>query len=67
VTGFVLAECRRRSVHMSWALVSSLRGLLRFLSLEGLTAVDLTGAVPGVASWRGASLPKRWLSSMWRG
>jgi integrase/recombinase XerD len=58
VTGFVLAECRRRSVRMARALVTSLRGLLRFLYLEGLTASDLTAAVPSVAGWRGASLPR---------
>ena len=58
VSGFVLAECRRRSVRMGQTLVRSLRGLLRFLYLEGLTCWDLTGAVPGVATWRGAALPK---------
>ena len=58
VTGFVLAECRRRSVRMSRALVTSLRGLLRFLFLEGRTPTDLSGAVPRVAAWRCASLPK---------
>lgn len=58
VSAFVLAECRRRSYRMSSALVSTLRGLLRFLFLEGLTPNDLTGAVPGVAKWRAASLPK---------
>jgi site-specific recombinase XerD len=58
VTGFVLAECRRRSVRMNRALVTSLRGLLRFLFVEGWTRADLTGAVPGVAAWRCASLPK---------
>jgi integrase/recombinase XerD len=58
VTGFVLAECRRRSVRMTRALAASLRGLLRFLYLEGLTASDLSAAVPAVAGWRGASLPK---------
>lgn len=58
VTGFVLTECRHRSRRMSVALVSTLRGLLRFLFLEGLLSVDLTGAVPKVASWRCASLPK---------
>ena len=58
VTGFVLAECRRRSRRMSVALVSTLRGLLRFLFVEGLTPVDLSDAVPKVASWRCASLPK---------
>ena len=58
VSAFVLAECRRRSYRMSSALVSTLRGLLRFLFLEGLTPNDLTGAVPGVAKWRAGSLPK---------
>jgi site-specific recombinase XerD len=58
VTGFVLVECRRRSRRMSAALVSTLRGLLRFLFLEELTPIDLTDAVPKVASWRCASLPK---------
>jgi integrase/recombinase XerD len=43
---------------MSVALVTTLRGLLRFLFLEGLTPLDLTDAVPKVASWRCASLPK---------
>ena len=43
---------------MSRALVTSLRGLLRFLFLEGRTPTDLTGAVPRVAAWRCASLPK---------
>lgn len=58
VTTFLLAECRYRSVRMSRALVTSLRGLLRFLFLEGLISGDLTDAVPGVATWRCASLPK---------
>lgn len=59
VTGFVLAECRRLgSARSGKLIVTVLRGLLRFLYLEGLTASDLTGAVPLVAGWRGASLPK---------
>lgn len=58
ITGFVVAECRRRSVRMSRALVTSLRGLLRFLYLEGLTSGELASAVPSVAGWRGASLPR---------
>jgi integrase/recombinase XerD len=58
VTGFVLAECRRRSVRMSRSLTVSLRGLLRFLFLEGLTSSDVSAAVPSVAGWRGGSLPK---------
>jgi len=58
MTAFVLAECRRRSYRVSCALVTSLRGLLRFVFVEGLMSADLTGAVPGVAKWRAASLPK---------
>jgi site-specific recombinase XerD len=58
VTGFVLVECRRRSVRMSRSLTVSLRGLLRFLFLEGLTSSDVSAAVPSVAGWRGGSLPK---------
>ena len=59
VSGFVLAECRRLgSARSGKLIVTVLRGLLRFLYLEGLTASDLTGAVPRVAGWRGASLPR---------
>jgi integrase/recombinase XerD len=59
VTGFVLAECRRLgSARSGKLIVTALRGLLRFLYLEGSTASDLTGAVPLVAGWRGASLPR---------
>ena len=59
VSAFVLAECRRLgSARSGKLIVTVLRGLLRFLYLEGLTASDLTGAVPLVAGWRGASLPK---------
>ncbi len=58
VTEFVLAQCRRAGDKMSSKPVTTLRGLLRFLFLEGLTPIDLTGAVPGVARWRGGSLPK---------
>jgi site-specific recombinase XerD len=59
VTSFVLAQCRRLSGRRSQKLVvTTLRQLLRFLYLEGLTAGDLTGAVPLVAGWRGTSLPR---------
>jgi integrase/recombinase XerD len=59
VSAFVLTECRRLGSGRSGKLiVTSLRALLRFLYLEGHTASDLTGAVPLVAGWRGASLPR---------
>jgi integrase/recombinase XerD len=58
VTGFVLARCRGRSPRWARLLATALRSLLRFLFVEGLTPTDLSGSVPNVASWRGASLPK---------
>jgi integrase/recombinase XerD len=58
VSGFVAAECRRRSTGSAKILVTALRSLLRFLFLEGVLAADLAAAVPAVAGWRGAGLPK---------
>ncbi len=40
------------------AATTRLRALLRFLYVVGLTPNELAGAVPSVASWRLASLPK---------
>jgi integrase/recombinase XerD len=58
VTGFVLAQCRGRSLRWGRLLVTALRSLLRFLYLEGVTSSDLAAAVPRVAGWRGGSLPR---------
>ena len=60
VTGFVLAECRsgRRGVSSAKTLTSGLRSLLSFLHLEGWVPVGLAPAVPSVAGWRLASLPR---------
>jgi len=58
VTGFVAGECRRRSIGSAKILVTVLRSLLRFLLLDGAVLVDLSGAVPAVAGWRGSHLPK---------
>ncbi len=58
VTAFVLGEARVRSVGSMKALLSPLRSLLRFLFLIGRVPRDLSGAVPGVASPRLATLPK---------
>jgi integrase/recombinase XerD len=58
VSGFVAAECRRRSTGSAKILVTALRSLLRFLVVEGLAAPGLQDAVPAVAGWRGAGLPK---------
>jgi site-specific recombinase XerD len=59
VTSFVLAQCRALTgVRSRKLVVTALRQLMRFLYLDGLAADDLTGAVPLVAGWRGASLPR---------
>ncbi len=56
VSRFVLVESKRRSVGSTKNLVASLRSLLRFFYLEGLTASPLVGAVPSVAPLRGPRL-----------
>jgi site-specific recombinase XerD len=58
VTGFVAAECRRRSTGSAKVLVTALRSVLRFLAVEGLADAGLPAAVPSVAGWRGGGLPK---------
>ena len=58
VTEFVLSECRRQKAASAKAMTTRLRSLLRFLYVVGLTSNELAGAVPSVASWRLASLPK---------
>ncbi|MGH8991392.1 MAG: site-specific integrase [Acidimicrobiia bacterium] len=55
---FVVAQCRHRSRGSAKYVVCGLRALLRFCYLEGLTSRPLADAVPTVASWRLASLPK---------
>jgi integrase/recombinase XerD len=60
VTAFVLAQCRSGRRGVSWAktLTSGLRSLLSFLHMEGWVPVPLAPAVPSVAGWRLASLPR---------
>ena len=58
VSGFVLGYCRGRNTWSAKAMVTALRSLLRFLHVAGLVPVSLVGAVPAVAGWRGASLPR---------
>jgi site-specific recombinase XerD len=58
VTTFVVRQCARRSVGSAKNLVTAMRSVLRFLLLDGLLQVDLSGAVPAVAGWRGSHLPK---------
>jgi len=58
VSGFLARECPRRSVAGARKLVESLRPLLRYLHVAGLTATPLRWAVPGVADQRDRSLPR---------
>jgi site-specific recombinase XerD len=58
VSAFVLAECSRLSVPSAKNLVTALRSLLAFLHVDGLTDRSLTAAVPSVAEWRLAGLPR---------
>ncbi len=52
VTGFVLAECRRRPPKTAQRSATTLRSLLRFLHVDGLLGASLVTAVPKVANRR---------------
>jgi integrase/recombinase XerD len=58
VTGRVLAVSRQYSVASTKYWVSAMRALLRYVFVQGAVAVDLTGAIPAVASWRLTGLPR---------
>ena len=58
VSHFVLAECTTRKVGSAKSIVCGLRSLLRYLYVSGRTKAQLAAAVPTVAGWRLAGLPK---------
>jgi integrase/recombinase XerD len=58
VTGFVVAACPGRPQGTAKLIVTTLRSLLTWLHIEGVTAEPLAGAVPAVAGWRLAGLPR---------
>jgi integrase/recombinase XerD len=58
VLGFVLAECPQRRPGSAKLIVTGLRSLLGFLHVEGLVTRPLAAAVPSVAGWRLAGLPR---------
>lgn len=60
VTEFVMAQCAsgRFAAVSAKNVTGGLRSLLRFLHLAGFTPVALADAVPSVAGWRLASLPR---------
>ena len=59
VTAFVVASCPRLSPGTVKLTMTALRSLLGFLHLEGTIERPLAAAVPSIASWRLAGLPKR--------
>lgn len=58
VTAFVVARCPKLTHSPARMTVTALRSLLNFLHIEGEIGQSLVGAVPSVASWRLAGLPK---------
>jgi site-specific recombinase XerD len=57
INAFLLRECGRVSAGSAKGRVAELRSILRFLYLQGLTAVPLGTAVLPVGGWRFATLP----------
>lgn len=58
VSQFVVSWTRTHPRGRAKLLVTALRSFFRFLMQEGETDVDLAAAVPSVAGWRLAGLPK---------
>lgn len=58
VTGFIVATCPHQARGTAKLTVTALRSLLGFLHVEGAIERPLAGAVPSVAGWRLAGLPK---------
>lgn len=58
VTAFLVRESGRLSPGSMGAVSSRLRSLLRYLSMRGLADPGLADAVPRIASWRQAIVPR---------
>jgi integrase/recombinase XerD len=58
ITAFIVDWSRDCTSWSAKAMVTSLRAFLRFAHATGRTTVPLAGAVPAVASWRLAALPR---------
>jgi integrase/recombinase XerD len=58
VTSFMLGYCQGRNTESAKAMVTAARALLRFLHVSGRAPALLAGAVPAVAGWQLASLPR---------
>ena len=58
ISGFLLRHARSSSPGVAKLMVTALRSFFRFLFRHGETERDLAGAVPTVASWRLAGVPR---------
>lgn len=58
ISRFMTSQCRLVSTRQAERLATGLRSLLGFALVEGLISVPLAGAVPSVARWSGAALPR---------
>jgi site-specific recombinase XerD len=58
IAQFILRKARTASPSRTHLMATALRSFLGFLYLRGETAVDLSGSLPGVGSWRVSELPK---------
>jgi len=58
VISFMTGYCQGRNTESAKAMVTAVQALLRFLHVAGHVPVPLAGAVPAVAGWRLASLPR---------
>ncbi len=58
ISRFVTRQCRDLSTRSAERLVNGLRSFLRFALVEGLITAPLANAVPSVARWSVAALPR---------
>jgi site-specific recombinase XerD len=58
VSGFMTSQSREVSIRGAERLATGLRSFLGFALAEGLINMPLAGAVPSVARWSGAGLPR---------
>lgn len=58
IRSYILAESQRAGSGYAKLVVSALRMFLRFLTIVGLCASALVGAVPTIADWKLSALPR---------
>jgi len=58
VSRFVTRQCRHLTVRSAERLINGMRSFLRFALVDGLIGAPLANAVPSVARWSGAGLPR---------